>query len=149
MGEMWGVFREYLWENWLRYNRTALYLQKQTRSNRFIPCRNIPRVLNDHLSLWSGLNHPIKTTILGHIAALHEVAIVQITTMTGIPSVAFLGLTRIFTNICLLFSSSGMKSDNIYIGAQTKWLMFCKQHFQMHSLERKCCMYFDSNVTDH
>ena len=25
-GELWGVFREYLWENWPRYNGTALYL---------------------------------------------------------------------------------------------------------------------------
>ena len=26
MGELWGVFCEYLWENWLRYNSTELYL---------------------------------------------------------------------------------------------------------------------------
>ena len=25
-GELWGVFCEYLWENWLRYNVTALYV---------------------------------------------------------------------------------------------------------------------------
>ena len=24
-GELWGVFCEYLWENWPRYNGTALY----------------------------------------------------------------------------------------------------------------------------
>ena len=24
MGELWGAFCEYLWENWLRYNGTAL-----------------------------------------------------------------------------------------------------------------------------
>ena len=24
-GELWGVFWEYLWEKWLRYNGTALY----------------------------------------------------------------------------------------------------------------------------
>ena len=24
-GELWGVFSEYLWENWPRYNRTTLY----------------------------------------------------------------------------------------------------------------------------
>ena len=27
MGELWGVFREYLWENWLRYNCKTLYQQ--------------------------------------------------------------------------------------------------------------------------
>ena len=26
MGELWGVFCEYLWENWPRYNGTALYM---------------------------------------------------------------------------------------------------------------------------
>ena len=26
MRELWGVFREYLWENWSRYNDTALYV---------------------------------------------------------------------------------------------------------------------------
>ena len=25
-GELWGVFCEYLWQNWPRYNGTALYL---------------------------------------------------------------------------------------------------------------------------
>ena len=25
-GELWGVFSEYFWENWPRYNGTALYL---------------------------------------------------------------------------------------------------------------------------
>ena len=25
-GELWGVFYEYLWENWPHYNDTALYL---------------------------------------------------------------------------------------------------------------------------
>ena len=25
-GELWGVFCEYLWENWPRYNGTALYI---------------------------------------------------------------------------------------------------------------------------
>ena len=31
-GELWGVFCEYLWENWLRYNGTTLYfiLRKST-----------------------------------------------------------------------------------------------------------------------
>ena len=27
-GELWGVYCEDLWENWLRYNGTALYLTK-------------------------------------------------------------------------------------------------------------------------
>ena len=27
MGEPWGVFCEYLWENWLCYNSTALYYE--------------------------------------------------------------------------------------------------------------------------
>ena len=27
-GELWGVFCEYLWENWLHYNGTALYLKQ-------------------------------------------------------------------------------------------------------------------------
>ena len=26
-GKLWGVFCAYLWENWLSYNGTALYLQ--------------------------------------------------------------------------------------------------------------------------
>ena len=25
-GKLWGIFCEYLWENWLRYNGTALYI---------------------------------------------------------------------------------------------------------------------------
>ena len=28
-GELWGVFCEYLWENWSRYNNTALYYAKK------------------------------------------------------------------------------------------------------------------------
>ena len=27
VGELWGVFCEYLWENWLCYNSTALYYE--------------------------------------------------------------------------------------------------------------------------
>ena len=30
-GELWGVFCEYVWENWLRYNGTALYFQYPSR----------------------------------------------------------------------------------------------------------------------
>ena len=26
MGKLWGVLCVYLWENWLRYNRTTLYV---------------------------------------------------------------------------------------------------------------------------
>ena len=28
-GELWGVFWEYIWENWPRYNGTALYYLNQ------------------------------------------------------------------------------------------------------------------------
>ena len=28
VGELWGVFCEYLWENWPHYNGTALYYEE-------------------------------------------------------------------------------------------------------------------------
>ena len=29
-GELWGVFREYLWKKWQCYNGTALYFKNKT-----------------------------------------------------------------------------------------------------------------------
>ena len=41
-GELWGDFSEYLWENWPRYNGTALYMY------------NRPPLLTCEDELWSG-----------------------------------------------------------------------------------------------
>ena len=39
MGELWGVFCEYLWGNWLRFNGTALYIpSKLCQDHDFAPC---------------------------------------------------------------------------------------------------------------
>ena len=35
-GELWGVYRENLGENWQRYNGTALYIQLQNLQNKTI-----------------------------------------------------------------------------------------------------------------